>query len=231
MHSHPSTVRVRARPRLAALAASAAALAGTLALAPAAQAQDAPSGARLSATYSKHVLVGNLAKVRGSLSSGEGGRAVLVQIRSRGRWSTVDRTRTTGGGAYSGAWRPRSPGTLPLRVRLAEVDTSRTGSANASATPATGTVMAYRATRASWYGPGFYGRRLACGGRLRPGQIGVANKRLPCGTRVTFRYRGRSVVAPVIDRGPYVGGREWDLTAATRAKLRFPSTGVVWSNR
>jgi rare lipoprotein A (peptidoglycan hydrolase) len=33
----------------------------------------------------------------------------------------------------------------------------------------------------------------------------------------------------VIDRGPFVGGREWDLTPATKAKLGFGSTGTVWS--
>nr|MDP8943454.1 septal ring lytic transglycosylase RlpA family protein [Actinomycetota bacterium] len=93
-----------------------------------------------------------------------------------------------------------------------------------------GAVVAYRRALASWYGPGFYGRRLACGGRLRPGRIGVAHRRLPCGTRVRLRYRGRSVIAPVIDRGPYAGGREWDLTAATRGALRFPSTGSLWAD-
>ena len=59
----------------------------------------------------------------------------------------------------------------------------------------------------------------------------MAHKRLPCGTRVTFRYRGRSVTVRVIDRGPYVGGREWDLTAATKARLGFGSTGTVWSTK
>jgi rare lipoprotein A len=35
----------------------------------------------------------------------------------------------------------------------------------------------------------------------------------------------------VIDRGPYVGAREWDLTAATKRRLRFGSTGTVWATR
>jgi rare lipoprotein A (peptidoglycan hydrolase) len=39
------------------------------------------------------------------------------------------------------------------------------------------------------------------------------------------------VTVPVVDRGPYVAGREWDLTGATKARLRFPSTGTVWSTR
>jgi len=61
--------------------------------------------------------------------------------------------------------------------------------------------------------------------------VGVAHKSLPCGTKVTFRYGGRSVAARVIDRGPYVGGREWDLTAALKQKLGFPSTGTVLTTR
>jgi rare lipoprotein A (peptidoglycan hydrolase) len=61
--------------------------------------------------------------------------------------------------------------------------------------------------------------------------LGVANRTLPCGTRVTLRYRGRRVRVPVIDRGPYVGGREYDLTAATKQALGFPSTGALWATK
>ena len=48
---------------------------------------------------------------------------------------------------------------------------------------------------------------------------------------VTFRYRGKTARVPVIDRGPFAGNREWDLTAATKAKLGFGSTGVVHSTK
>src|SRR4051794_13253463 len=56
---------------------------------------------------------------------------------------------------------------------------------------------------ATWYGPGFFGDRTACGERLRRKTIGVAHRHLPCGTRVTLKYRGHYVRARVIDRGPY----------------------------
>jgi rare lipoprotein A (peptidoglycan hydrolase) len=92
-------------------------------------------------------------------------------------------------------------------------------------------VTAYRPAAASYYGPGLYGGALACGGTLEPGTLGVAHRTLPCGTRVKLRYRGRSITVPVVDRGPYVAGRDFDLTAATRDRLRFPSTGVVLSSR
>jgi hypothetical protein len=73
----------------------------------------------------------------------------------------------------------------------------------------------WKVSRATWYGPGLYGRRTACGQVLTPGTRGVAHRRLPCGQRVEFEWKGRKVVAPVIDRGPYANGADWDLTGAT----------------
>jgi hypothetical protein len=66
-----------------------------------------------------------------------------------------------------------------------------------------------------------YNLPIACGGVLHVPQLGVANKTLPCGTMVTFRYHGRGIRVPVIDRGPYIEGREWDLTGATAVALDF----------
>jgi rare lipoprotein A (peptidoglycan hydrolase) len=80
----------------------------------------------------------------------------------------------------------------------------------------------------SWYGPGFYGRRTACGLALTTTLIGVAHKTLPCGTRVAFRYRGKIVIARVIDRGPYVRGRQWDLTGGLAKALGHVFTGSIW---
>ncbi|MGI8920483.1 MAG: RlpA-like double-psi beta-barrel domain-containing protein [Solirubrobacteraceae bacterium] len=74
-----------------------------------------------------------------------------------------------------------------------------------------------------------YGYGLACGGVLGVNQLGVANLTLPCGTPVTFRYGGRQVTVPVLDRGPYIAGRLWDLTGATAAVLNFPGLGeIAW---
>lgn len=68
---------------------------------------------------------------------------------------------------------------------------------------------------------------LACGGVLRPEQLGVAHKTAPCGTLVLLRYGNRAIRVPVIDRGPYIVGREWDLTPATAAALGFPGLGPL----
>jgi peptidoglycan hydrolase-like protein with peptidoglycan-binding domain len=79
---------------------------------------------------------------------------------------------------------------------------------------------------ASWYGPGFFGNQTACGQTLRRATEGVAHKTLPCGSKVLIGFRGRFVITKVIDRGPFIGGREWDLTAAIAGSLRFKSVGV-----
>ncbi len=79
----------------------------------------------------------------------------------------------------------------------------------------------------SWYGPGLIGNGTACGQTLTRSLVGVAHRTLPCGTKVTFRHNGRVVRVPVIDRGPYVGAREYDLTAATARKLGFSGHGPI----
>ncbi|MBV9050384.1 MAG: RlpA-like double-psi beta-barrel domain-containing protein [Solirubrobacterales bacterium] len=72
-----------------------------------------------------------------------------------------------------------------------------------------------------------YGDPIACGGILHVSTLGVANKTLPCGTQVIFRYGGRAIRVPVIDRGPYIAGRDWDLTGAAAEALRFPGLGEI----
>jgi len=77
----------------------------------------------------------------------------------------------------------------------------------------------------SWYGPGLIGNGTACGKTLTRTLVGVAHRSLPCGTLVSFRWNGRVVAAPVVDRGPYVSGRIFDLTYALCKKLGHCFTG------
>src|SRR4029077_919942 len=72
---------------------------------------------------------------------------------------------------------------------------------------------------ASWYGPGFYGNRTACGQTYTPELLGVAHRTLPCGTSLILSYGSRLVTVAVIDRGPYVAGRAIDLSNATKLAL------------
>lgn len=80
----------------------------------------------------------------------------------------------------------------------------------------------------SWYGPTFYGRRTACGYAMTTSLLGVAHRSLPCGTLVTFRNprNGRTLTVPVVDRGPYVYGRQWDLTGGACLALAHCYTGA-----
>lgn len=105
-----------------------------------------------------------------------------------------------------------------------------TGGASSTANTAEGqeyTFTPMRTAGASWYGPGLWGNKTACGQTLRPSTLGVAHKSLPCGTTVKFVYHGKSLITQVIDRGPYVKGRAWDLTAAASEALDFEGVGQV----
>ena len=79
----------------------------------------------------------------------------------------------------------------------------------------------------SWYGPGLIGNGTACGQKLTRTLIGVAHRTLPCGTLVTFRANGHTVTAPVVDRGPYVSGRIFDLTVGLCKRLEHCYTGPI----
>jgi len=82
----------------------------------------------------------------------------------------------------------------------------------------------HRGAIATWFGPGFYGQRTACGQLLTPATIGVAHRTLPCGTLVSVGYHGRRLTLPVIDRGPYGNGAEWDLTSEAARALGIADT-------
>lgn len=75
---------------------------------------------------------------------------------------------------------------------------------------------------ASYFGPGLYGNGTACGQVLTTALLGVAHRTLPCGTPVTLQLGAARVTVPVVDRGPYVSGREFDLTYATKLALGCP---------
>jgi len=77
---------------------------------------------------------------------------------------------------------------------------------------------------ATWFGPGFYGQTTACGQTLTPVLVGVANRTLPCGTLVSVSYRRHRLTLPVIDRGPYANGADWDLTAEAARALGIEDT-------
>ena len=105
----------------------------------------------------------------------------------------------------------------------AQASTGGTSSAPDTA-PAAPRVGAHRTAIATWFGPGFYGQTTACGQTLTPVLVGVANRRLPCGTLVSVSYRRHRLTLPVIDRGPYANGADWDLTAEAARALGIEDT-------
>lgn len=167
----------------------------------------------------RHLTVGRQTRINGRVRPA-GRRKVVARVGGRSI-----RTKTRPGGRFSIRWRARTTGTYKVRVRAG-------GNRRAIGSRArAGRVTAYRPASSSWYGPGFYGSRTACGHTLTTSTLGVAHKSMPCGTRVRLRHRGRSIAVRVIDRGPYVAGRELDLTYATKRRLRFGSTGTVLMSR
>jgi rare lipoprotein A len=94
-------------------------------------------------------------------------------------------------------------------------------SAGSSSTPV---VKIHKTAIATWFGPGFYGQQTACGQTLTPAVVGVANRKLPCGTLVKVTYHGKPLIVPVVDRGPYANGADWDLTAAAAQALGIEET-------
>ncbi|MEJ7891086.1 MAG: septal ring lytic transglycosylase RlpA family protein [Solirubrobacteraceae bacterium] len=166
-------------------------------------------------TSTQHVRAGEKTKVWGDAP----GKFVRFQTLSEGRWSTLERTRA------------RDNGRFVLRARLETPTSAKTRVLSAGRTKKTGRLNVYRPALASWYGPGLYGNPLGCGGTLQYGTIGVAHKSLPCGTKLTIKHGKHEVRARVIDRGPYSGTREFDLTEATARRLHFSGVGTILTTR
>lgn len=164
-----------------------------------------------------NVLAGQAVHIRGRLLPGHAGRKVRLQALTRRGWRTLATTRSRGRGGFDLRYAAAGTGRERLRVRFAGDRLNAWTGARA------GALIVYHADLASWYDDG---GSTACGFHA---YYGVANRTLPCGTRVTFRAGGRTVTATVDDRGPYVYPRTWDLNQNTAAALGFGGVGVVWS--
>jgi rare lipoprotein A len=171
-----------------------------------------PSGVTLAAGTTSATGVTHRARVAG--------RMVVLQALGRRGWRRIATARTGAHGRFQLRYRTDRIGSELLRVRFAGAP-GEDGSERVA-----GQLDVYRLAEASWYGGE---GSLACGGWLTSATMGVANKTLPCGTLVTLRYDGRTVRVRVIDRGPYVAGREYDLTEATKRALGFEGVGEVWA--
>ena len=211
------------RLRIATTLACAAALA-----APAGVLADDTGGATIDAPPVAPLTPGGLlgGTVRWSASFGAANAPVRVERYDpvSATWSAVAHTTTDANGAFTASWPADAIGDTTVRA-VPDGDGASTSQA-----PPTAVVTVFKPKRATWYGPGFYGHRMACGGKLTTTTLGVANRNLPCGTPVQVFFRGRSITVPVVDRGPFANGASYDLTAATAQALGVTETtriGVI----
>lgn len=137
------------------------------------------------------------------------------------QWTPTVSTTVAPDGSFDVTWSTDHVGRFQIRALVVQP-----GSASSASTAPTLTITVFRNSLATLYGPGFYGHRTACGTRLRRTTIGVASRTLRCGTKVAILYKGRTMIVPVIDRGPYANHADWDLTMATAKALG--DTGTAW---
>jgi hypothetical protein len=197
-----------------------AALCGVLACAPTAGAQAPATGASLAADPG--ALAGKVTRLRGVLPDVPAGGTVQIQrLDPADGWVSETSAVAGAGGAFLARWRPDVIGRYTVRAVAAG------SQVQAAAAAPTTPVTIYRAARATWYGPGLYGHTTACGQVLSHRIMGVAHRTLPCGTPVTLYLAGRTVVVPVIDRGPFSNGAHYDLTSATAQALGLTETTTI----
>jgi rare lipoprotein A len=169
-------------------------------------------------------LLKRVARFRGTVAAAEAGRTVTIERLDEPTqtWIAVATAVVAADGTYLARWRTDRAGRHRLRAVL-----HHPGATAAAAASAELAMTVHRPATSTWYGPGFYGRRTACGQRMTRSLLGVAHKRLPCGTQVALLYRGRTITVPVVDRGPFRPGTRWDLTAATAEALGFEHTDRI----
>lgn len=184
----------------------------------------APAGGEISLKVASGAWLGRATRIRGRSTDLVGQTVAIERRRSRrSGWAPVASVRVSEDGRFATRWTPDSTGRHQLRALPAGASSA---SARAKAASAVRRVLVYRSVTSTWYGPGFYGQRTACGQRLTSSTVGVAHRTLPCGTQVALKAKGRSLVVPVIDRGPYARGVTYDLTSATAQQL-----GVMYTAR
>jgi rare lipoprotein A (peptidoglycan hydrolase) len=159
----------------------------------------------------------------GSVPASDAGKTVEIERfghETSWAWASTVTTTVARNGSFSATWSTNHIGWFAVRAVIE-------GAASTATAAPTVAITVYRPSIATMYGPGFWGQRTACGSVLRRATLGVANRTLRCGEKVALYYRGRTLIVPVIDRGPYANGADWDLTEATDKALGIPGTATI----
>ena len=185
-------------------------------------------GPQVTVTTRAGTMLRRYARFRGNAPADQAGRTVAIERfdEATQAWGAVATATIAADGTYVARWRTDRVGSHRVRAVL-----TADGQAIAAAATPELAITIHRPAKATWFGPGFYGRRTACGQRMSRTLVGVAHKTLPCGTQVAVLYKGRRISVPVVDRGPFANGAHWDLTAATAQALRFEHTDRVGAVR
>ena len=148
----------------------------------------------------------------GILRPKKAGRSVVLERRVGGDWKRLDRL-TSFGLRYEKTIEPETFGRGPVRAMFEGDEFNAPSNVFKR-------LWVYKPSLTTWYGPGFFGNRTACGQRLRRGTVGVAHRKLPCGTEVHVFYKGATITVDVIDRGPFTDAN-WDLTQEAAERINF----------
>lgn len=147
------------------------------------------------------------------------------------KWRRATTAKVRSNGRFSARWRTRSTQVHELRARVTGA-TTRAAAPAAGDTAGTVQIEVTGKVKATFYGPGLYGQKTACGQTLTPSTVGVAHRTLPCGTKVEIRRGGKSVVLPVIDRGPFANDATFDITKAAASDIGVDGVNAVtWIKR
>jgi len=165
-------------------------------------------------------MFGNELRITGQVPTADAGHTIEIERlghETQWTWSATAQAKVRADGSFSASWTTNHIGRFEIGLAV--------GGANAGPVVM---VTVFRYSFATWFGPMPGANHTACGELLTHKTLGVAHRTLPCGTRVAIYYNGHTVVVPVIDRGPYANGADWDLTEGTARALGFLNVGAHW---
>jgi rare lipoprotein A len=158
---------------------------------------------------SASTMLGGRLVIKGVAPASAAGATVQIQrLGHETTWAWAATTQASVGpnGSFTAVWTTNHIGRFELRALLGQ----------ATSGPVV-MITVFRPSYATWYN--LFGNHTACGELLTRRTLGVANRTLACGERVAIYCNGKTIVVPVIDRGPYANGADWDLTEATARAL------------